>query len=305
MKTEANKIKTSQIQDIHRSRKAIADGHMSAVHYGPISKPVKLVFLHANGFNGLTYRSLLEPLANEQNIHIMALDLRGHGLTDLPIDNPALASHTNFAKDLVAYLKTHIDGQVILAGHSLGANTAIIAAGMLPEKIIRVLAFDPVVIPLKARITMMSKVGRNFLMNNFPFAKNAGRRRNVFASHESAYKRYHGRGPFKHFPEAVLKDYIQDGFMPFEDGVRLSCRPKWEQLGYVSQAQAMKGRIAKLPAGSRVIITNFVEQSEGWMKRAQRSNPDLRIDYHPEKDHFFPITELDMSSKAVRDILEV
>ena len=290
---------TNQYQDIQRSNKVVPGGHMAAVHFGPISEPVKLVYLHANGFNGLTYRSLLEPLG----VHVVALDLRGHGLTDLSIDDAALASHTNLAKDLVAYLKAHIDGKVILAGHSLGANTAIIAAGILPEKTIRVLAFDPVVLPLKARILMMSVVGRNFLMNNFPFAKNAGRRRDKFSSHETVYERYHGRGPFKHFPDNVLKDYIHDGFVPFEGGVRLACRPNWEQLGYVSQAQNMKRRITNLPPGSRIMITDFVKQSEGWMRRAKRKNPDLRIDYYPKKDHFFPITQPDISREALREIL--
>lgn len=290
---------TSQYQDIQRSNKVVPGGHMAAVHFGPISEPVKLVYLHANGFNGLTYRSLLEPLG----VHVVALDLRGHGLTDLPIDDAALASHTNLAKDLAAYLKVHIVGKVILAGHSLGANTAIIAAGILPEKTIRVLAFDPVVLPLKARILMMSRTGRNFLMNNFPFAKNAGRRRDKFSSHEAVYERYHGRGPFKHFSDNVLKDYIHDGFVPFEGGVRLACRPNWEQLGYVSQAQNMKRRIANLPPGSRIMITDFVEQSEGWMRRAKRKNPDLRIDYYPKKDHFFPIIEPDISREALREII--
>ena len=276
---------------------------MAGVHFGPVGEPVRLIYLHANGFNALTYRSLLEQLAKEQNTHILALDLRGHGLTDLSIDNAALASHTNLAKDLAAYLKTHIEGKVILAGHSLGANTAIIAAGMLPEKVIRVLAFDPIVLPLGARFMMMSGAGRKFLMNNYAFAKNAGRRRDVFSSQVAVYDRYHERGPFKHFPKNVLRDYIADGFAPFEGGVRLACRPLWEQLGYVSQAQNMKRRIANLPSGSRILITDFVKQSEGWMRRAQHKNPGLRIDYYPKKDHFFPITEPNMSREALWDIL--
>lgn len=295
--------KPQQDKSLHRTNKAIPDGQMAAVHYGPINEPVGLVFLHANGFNALTYRSLLEPFAKDQNMHVVALDLRGHGLTDLPTDDAALASHTNFAKDLAAYLQTHIEGKVILAGHSLGANAAIIAAGILPEKIIRVLAFDPIVLPISARFMMMSGAGRNFLMNNYGFAKSAGRRRDKFSSQEAVYERYHGRGPFKHFPEMVLKDYITDGFVPVEDGVQLACRPRWEQLGYVSQAQNMKRRIANLPPGSRIMITDFVKQSEAWMLRAQQKNPDLRIDYYPKKDHFFPVVEPDISREALRDII--
>jgi len=274
-------------------------GTMSGVHFGPIDAPVKMVFLHANGFNGLTYRSILAPLG----VHVLALDLRGHGRTTLPTDDLHLTSHTNYAKNLAAYLQAHIDGPVILAGHSLGANTAIIAANMVPEKIIQILAFDPIVLPMYVRLIMMSETGRGILLRNYPFAKNAGRRREIFASREDAFKRYHERGPFKHFPEEVLKDYIHDGFVEYADGVRLACRPKWEQYPYVHQGQNMKGRIANLPAGSHIMITDFVKQSQRWMVRARRKNPNLRIDYHPEWDHFFPVTKPEISVEALRQIL--
>ncbi len=286
---------------VHRTRKPVPGGTMAGVHYGPRSEPVRLVFLHANGFNALTYRSLLAPLG----VHVLALDLRGHGRTDLPIDDERHARHTHYARDVAAYLQAHIDGSVVLAGHSLGANTAIIAAGMASEKIAKVLTFDPIILPLSARAIMVTRLGRKFLMNNYPFARNAGRRRDQFSTHNAVFKRYHGRGPFKHFPADVLRDYIQDGFVDYADGVRLACRPIWEQLTYVSQAQNMKRRIANLPAGSHILITDFVKQNEGWMEKAKRKNLGLRIDYYPKKDHFFPVTEQDMCRTALKGVLEL
>ncbi len=299
-------MKTSNKDSIiHRTNKPVPGGTMAAVHFGPRSEPVKMVYLHANGFNGLTYRCLLEPLCIQEGAHVLALDLRGHGLTDLPIEDERGAKHTNLAKDLSAYLQAHIDNPVVLAGHSLGANTAIIAAGMVPDKVAKVLAFDPIVLPLSVRAFMATRLGRSFLRKYYPFAKAAGRRRDQFASRDIVYSRYHGRGPFKHFPGDVLRDYIHDGFTDHEGKVRLACRPKWEQLGYVSQAQNMKRRIANLPAGSHVLITDFVKQNEGWMKRARQVNPDLRIDYYPKKDHFFPVIEQDMCRAALSDILRL
>jgi len=289
----------NQAKNIHRTNKPVPGGTMAAVHFGPVDAPVKLVFLHANGFNGLTYRNILEPLG----VHVVALDLRGHGRTDLPTDDENMARHTNYAKDLAAYLKAHIDDQVILVGHSLGANAAIIASGLVPDKVTKVLALDPIVVPLNARAFMKTKFGRNFLMKHYPFARNAGRRRDEFSSRTSVYDRYHGRGPFKHFPDDCLKNYITDGFVDYKDGVRLACRPRWEMLTYVNQSQNMKRRIAALPAGSRIIITDFVKQRQGWMGRAQQKNADLTINYYPKKDHFFPITEPDFSREALNDIL--
>ena len=285
--------------DIYRSTAQMSDGSMSGVHFGSVDVPVKMVFLHANGFNGLTYRNILAPLG----VHILALDLRGHGRTQLPTDDLHLTSHINYAKNLAAYLQAHIAGPVILAGHSLGANAAILAANIVPEKVVRVLAFDPIVLPFHIRLIMMSKFGRDALLRNYPFAKNAGRRRDVFATREDVFKRYHGRGPFKHFPPDVLKDYIHDGFTDCAQGVKLACRPEWEQYSYVHQGQKMKPRIANLPKGSHVILTDFIKQSEGWMVKTRRKNPSLRIDYQPELDHFFPVTKPEISSAALRNIL--
>ena len=58
------------------------DGPMSVLDFGDAKRPVDLVFVHANGFNAMTYRTLLAPLSG--SLRIWAPDLRGHGLTRLP-----------------------------------------------------------------------------------------------------------------------------------------------------------------------------------------------------------------------------
>ena len=50
---------------------------MSLLDFGDPKRPVDLVFVHANGFNALTYRTLLAPLSG--SLRIWAPDLRGHG----------------------------------------------------------------------------------------------------------------------------------------------------------------------------------------------------------------------------------
>ena len=58
----------------------LRDGRISAVHFGDVSAPIRLVMLNANGFNGYSYKTILEPLG----VHCVALDLRGHGMSELP-----------------------------------------------------------------------------------------------------------------------------------------------------------------------------------------------------------------------------
>ena len=49
----------------------------------PPDRPVDIVFLHANGFNALTYQR--DPgTARRPTLRVLALDQRGHGLTTLP-----------------------------------------------------------------------------------------------------------------------------------------------------------------------------------------------------------------------------
>ena len=51
-------------------------GEMAGLAFGPADRPLDLLFVHANGFNARTYRTILGPLAEQ--FHILAVDLRGH-----------------------------------------------------------------------------------------------------------------------------------------------------------------------------------------------------------------------------------
>ncbi|PHR91513.1 MAG: hypothetical protein COA69_09945 [Robiginitomaculum sp.] len=288
--------------NLHRTLKPVPGGQMSAVHFGDIDTPVKLVFLHATGFHGLAYRSILDALG----VHVIALDLRGHGGTDLPTNIDKIASFHTYAEDVGAYLDAHVPERVLLSGHSLGASCAILAASKAPDKISKVLAFDPVVLPFPIRMIMASKFGRRRLQETFPLARMAGRRRDIFSSLEAAYKRFHGRGPFKHFSNEALWDYVCGGFVEQggeETGVRLTCRPKWEQFTYTAQGHNLKSAIGTLPADSRILITDFVKPVS-WIAPMQKKCPHISIEPHMELEHFFPLINPEISIPALLDMLK-
>ena len=48
----------------------LRDGRMSVVHFGDTAAPIEIIMLNANGFNGYSYKSILEPLG----VHAVALD---------------------------------------------------------------------------------------------------------------------------------------------------------------------------------------------------------------------------------------
>jgi pimeloyl-ACP methyl ester carboxylesterase len=67
-------------------------------------------------------------------------DLRGHGASDKPETGYRLA---DYATDAIALLEALGAPQAILAGHSLGALTAIAAARRVPDRIAALLLEDP------------------------------------------------------------------------------------------------------------------------------------------------------------------
>ena len=116
---------------------------MAVLDFGDADRPVDLVFVHANGFTALTYRTLLAPLSG--SLRLWAPDLRGHGGTTLPADPNGRRNWADHRDDLVALLDA-IDGPpVVLAGHSMGATSALLAAAERPDRVSGLVLFDPVI----------------------------------------------------------------------------------------------------------------------------------------------------------------
>ena len=114
-------------------RMTVSDaGGMGRLDWGDPDRPVDLVFLHATGFNALTYRTLLAPLGDR--FHAVALDLRGHGSSTLPTDPKRHPSWRIYADDVAGFLRT-LDRPVVMAGHSMGATTALLTAERAPDRV--------------------------------------------------------------------------------------------------------------------------------------------------------------------------
>ena len=89
----------------------LRDGQISGVHFGDVSQPVQLVMLNANGFNGYSYKTLLAPLG----VHAIALDMRGHGMSELPTDSAALKNWHIFRDDVAEFFERYLDAPAVLA----------------------------------------------------------------------------------------------------------------------------------------------------------------------------------------------
>jgi pimeloyl-ACP methyl ester carboxylesterase len=208
-------------------------GDVAALDFGPPDRPFDAVFLHANGFNALTYRRLLEPLGARWRI--LAFDQRGHGGTTLAADPEGRRDWLDHRDDLLAILDVLRLDAPVLAGHSLGGAVSVLAAAQRPSCAARLVLLDPVMFPWSGP----TNAGES------PMVKAALRRRAVFASRAEALGAYRGRGAFATWPEVTLRDYLEDGLVDQPDGaVRLACAPAWEASSYAAQDNDTWGALA-------------------------------------------------------------
>jgi len=193
-----------------------------------------LHFAHANGFNGLTYRRLLAPLA--EHFHVHAWDARGHGQTTLTADPATQTGWNRYSKDLIALLEVLAEengGPILLAGHSMGGTTSILAAARRPDLVRGLILIDPVLIQRHQTrlLGWMRKLGIG--LGPHDLATSAERRRSVFPDRQTIVEKYTGRGAFKTWPTEMIEDYVDGGTRDLETGeVELSCAPAWEAANF-------------------------------------------------------------------------
>jgi pimeloyl-ACP methyl ester carboxylesterase len=197
-------------------------GEMAFLDLGPRDRPVDVVFSHANGFNGRTYRSIVAPLARRLRVYL--LDLRGHGASTLPTVIEGRAGWSELRDDLLAFLAAETEAPVILAGHSMGGTTSLLAAAAEPRRVRSLGLFDPVVFDAGQRQGEPA---------DSPLVAGALRRRAVFPSRAAAFEAYEGRGAFRSWSREQLADYVEAGFRETPEGqVTLACSPEWEASNF-------------------------------------------------------------------------
>jgi len=270
-------------------------GEMAVLDFGDPKRPVDLVFVHANGFNAMTYRSLLAPLSG--SIRIWAPDLRGHGLTRLPTEVEGRKGWADHRDDLVALLDA-IDGPpVVMAGHSMGGTSSLLAAAERPGRVSRLVLLDPVIWNRAAHLAFhLPFLDR--LPRRIPLFRNALRRRAQFASREVAMAAYRGRGAFKGWPDMMLADYLGDGLIQDGDGLTLACAPAWEASNYAAQGHDPWRALSRLNRPVRILKA---ETGSTCSVRTDPRRPDLAVEVVPGATHFFPMLRADLARDALFD----
>ncbi|PZR31964.1 alpha/beta fold hydrolase [Caulobacter segnis] len=275
----------------------IAGGEIAGLEFGPTDRPIDIVFVHANGFNAQTYRTLLSPLA--ASLRILAIDQRGHGATTLPADPEGRRSWQDLRDDLVSLLDALGGPPVVLAGHSMGGTVSLLAAAERPERVKGLLLLDPVIMPWLAVLYAKAPWAARGLWKRMPMVQSALRRRSVFDSREAAFAAYKGRGAFRTWPETMLADYVAGGFVEQPDGkVELACAPAWEASNYAAQGHDPWRAVRQVRAPVRVFKAethSTFRAGPGFPPRGRR----VAIETVAGASHFLPMERPDL----VRDAL--
>lgn len=289
-----------QVRDaFRRMRFPIKDGEIAGIAFGDESRPVDLIFLHATGFNARTYAQLLAPLG--ERLHVLAIDLRGHGQSKLPRRLWNYTSWRRHRDDVIAFLDKHVPNAVTLAGHSMGATTSLMVAGERPDLVRSLALIDPVILT-EARYRLLDlPFAPLLLLGRSKLSQGARRRRADFLSRAEAITALTGRGFFKSFPPDVLADYVADGFVDVDSGgVTLACTPRFEAATFAAQRNdpwraltSFKGPIVAL----RAEIGSTCPPSVA--KRMKEVRPDLRIALLEGATHALPMERPDRVRAAI------
>jgi pimeloyl-ACP methyl ester carboxylesterase len=200
-------------------RAQTADG-VGIAYYDFGGRGPDLVLAHATGFCA----AVLAPLAAAVAGHFRCIgfDERGHGLSDRPPGGDF--GWYGFGADILAVVDQVGLERPAGFGHSCGGAAFFLAEEARPGTFSGLYCYEPVLFPGPTPLAPAFKSN--------PLAYGAMRRREVFGSREEALANYGGKAPYDRLDPEVLVDYVDNGFGPDPEGIRLRCRREDEAQVY-------------------------------------------------------------------------
>ena len=146
-----------------------------------------------------------------------------------------------FADDLAETVEAVALERVVIAGHSMGAHSSVLAAAELESRVPGVVGglvlFDPTIGPRGGRgETEVTPASEQPVM----------RRRSSWASASEMFESFVARPPCASWDEQALRDYCEGGLTPSMDGeaLELACPPAVEAAVYAARAdQRVQARV--------------------------------------------------------------
>jgi pimeloyl-ACP methyl ester carboxylesterase len=267
------------------------------------ARAASVLFTHANGFNALTYRSLLSGLAEE--LRVYATDLRGHGKTTLAANPKGMSSWLIYRDDILRLLQ-ELDGRPkILVGHSMGATVSLLAAASRPDWATGLVLIEPVILPPRDLRWMRIMRALGLVERMLPMVAKTKRRRSIWPSAQAMFDIYRARGAFRSWPEHVVRDYVVGGTVDYlDDGqVRLACTPGWETANYGAGPPDVWEEIGNLRCPTTLIVGSKRSTCpEPMIEMLLKEKPDITVVRVGDASHFLPMEFPELVRHEIREM---
>src|SRR6266545_3579870 len=109
------------------------------LHWQASGPPILII--HGNTHAGGVYAPLGARLASD--FEVLAMDLRGHGLSDKPDDY----SWSAFRNDVMGLLDKLDLRDLVIVAHSRGGGVTLLSAAARPDRVRGVVAYEPTLPP--------------------------------------------------------------------------------------------------------------------------------------------------------------
>tara|TARA_B110000438_G_scaffold90256_1_gene89740 strand:- start:458 stop:1330 length:873 start_codon:yes stop_codon:yes gene_type:complete len=262
-------------------------------------------FSHANGFNALAYKSLLEKIST--NHKIVAYDLRGHGFSNLPADPKKLKSWYRYSEDLEGILNQS-SAPSTLIGHSMGGTSSLLVALKRPDLISKVILIDPVIMPISYWIgsSILKKFkSLGMIKQIHPEITRALNRKKAWLSKEEAFKYFSGKKLFNKIKSEIIQDYIDGGITKINDDLyELCCSPSWEAANFELTPGEVWLNLKKNDLKIKIILTpNSFVCNKKTQQKLKKFMPQAEIVFIENTTHMLPLENPSTVSKEIINFL--
>lgn len=220
-------------------------------HTEVTGKPV-IHFLHGNGYCGLVYEAMLEPLSAHFDIFIS--DVQGHGNSDVGGHFRGWNKNAELCVEVWQHFQQALWPNVptIAMGHSFGGVLSSLMMSNHPSLFTRGVLLDPVFFnKAMVRIAVLSEpLG---LLNFTSLARRAKSRRSEWADRQAAFDYFHHRGMFKGWEDDCLWSYVNHALKETASGIKLKCPPRRESAIFASFPKRLWSSLERLTTPTHII----------------------------------------------------
>jgi len=187
-----------------------------------------LHFAHANAYPIQTYEPFLAYFTNDY--HVIGMDQRPMWEDQ---DPTTFSDWTVLADDIISFIEEQSVGQVIGAGHSMGAVATLIASIKRPELFSKLVLIDPVILPSPVYDFQEGKsIEERKALN--PMIQIASKRRNQWETIEEAKTYFESKSFYQKFSTASQEAFLTHGIKKNDAGYTLAYPREWEAMVYAT-----------------------------------------------------------------------